>query len=84
MPWPERAPGPALLTAEDAARAPAIAHRLRRALTARTSVSVGVAVHGSDGEDLEALYAHADAALYAEKHLRRQSALLARTCSEAR
>ncbi|MDP9819397.1 GGDEF domain-containing protein [Spirilliplanes yamanashiensis] len=45
----------------------AAAHRLRAALAARTAVSVGTAVRGLHGADFDALYAHADAELYAQK-----------------
>jgi diguanylate cyclase (GGDEF)-like protein len=48
----------------------AVAERLRGALAARTPISVGTAVLDRDGADFEALYAHADAELYAEKATR--------------
>ncbi|GAB1691914.1 diguanylate cyclase domain-containing protein [Krasilnikovia sp. M28-CT-15] len=51
----------------------AVAERLRAALAARTAASVGVAVGGADGGGFAALYAHADAQLYAEKAVRRRS-----------
>ncbi|GAA0798641.1 GGDEF domain-containing protein [Spirilliplanes yamanashiensis] len=46
----------------------ALAGRLRDALAARAPISAGVAVLGRDGTDFATLYAHADAALYREKH----------------
>jgi diguanylate cyclase (GGDEF)-like protein len=52
-----------LLTVDD----PAVLGRLRTALTERTGASFGTAVLGRDGDDFAALYAHADANLYAEK-----------------
>jgi diguanylate cyclase (GGDEF)-like protein len=47
-----------------------LAERLRATLRARTSVSIGTAVLGAHGADFAALYAHADAELYVEKHRR--------------
>jgi GGDEF domain-containing protein len=47
-----------------------LAERLRAKLRARTSVSIGTAVLGVHGADFAALYAHADAELYVEKHQR--------------
>ncbi|GIE99345.1 GGDEF domain-containing protein [Paractinoplanes rishiriensis] len=44
-----------------------VAERLRVALAERTRASIGTAVRGRDGDDFPALYAHADAALYAQK-----------------
>ncbi|WP_143162905.1 GGDEF domain-containing protein [Couchioplanes caeruleus] len=43
------------------------AEALRAALAERTACSVGAARVGDDGEDFAALYAHADAELYARK-----------------
>lgn len=45
----------------------AVAEHLRDVLAERTSTSVGRATLGLDGDDFDALYAHADAQLYAEK-----------------
>ncbi|MFI7600279.1 diguanylate cyclase [Actinoplanes sp. NPDC049681] len=45
----------------------AVAEQLRDALAERTATSVGRATLGADGDDFDALYAHADAQLYAEK-----------------
>ncbi|MFI7598113.1 diguanylate cyclase [Actinoplanes sp. NPDC049681] len=47
-----------------------IAETLRGSLAERTACSVGVAVPGEHGEDFDALYAHADAELYARKAAR--------------
>jgi diguanylate cyclase (GGDEF)-like protein len=49
------------------------AERLRAALAPRTAASVGAACRGADRADFAALYAHADAALYADKADRRGS-----------
>ncbi|MEV6601532.1 GGDEF domain-containing protein [Actinoplanes sp. NPDC051346] len=43
------------------------AEALRAALAERTACSVGAAMVGDDGDDFGALYAHADAELYARK-----------------
>jgi diguanylate cyclase (GGDEF)-like protein len=48
----------------------ALAERLRAKLREQTSASIGTAVLGVHGTDFAALYAHADAELYAEKHRR--------------
>nr|BFE74448.1 hypothetical protein GCM10020092_077490 [Actinoplanes digitatis] len=53
------------------------AERLRAALAPRTAASVGAAGSDADGADFAALYAHADAALYAEKAARRHGAIVA-------
>ncbi|WP_130512756.1 GGDEF domain-containing protein [Krasilnikovia cinnamomea] len=50
------------------------AERMRAALGPRAATSVGTAALGSDGADFPALYAHADAELYAEKATRRPAA----------
>ncbi|MET8147196.1 diguanylate cyclase domain-containing protein [Actinoplanes sp. NPDC049668] len=47
------------------------AERLRAALASRTAASIGAAEWNTDGADFATLYAHADAALYAEKTARR-------------
>ncbi|WP_130508462.1 GGDEF domain-containing protein [Krasilnikovia cinnamomea] len=59
-----------LLTSADAAEAAATADRLRSALAERTSASIGTATLGAHGGDFDALYAHADADLYARKRRR--------------
>ncbi|MEU4237573.1 GGDEF domain-containing protein [Actinoplanes sp. NPDC026619] len=46
---------------------PSVSGRLRAALAQRTGASFGTAVLGRDGDDFTALYAHADAGLYADK-----------------
>ncbi|WP_412745462.1 GGDEF domain-containing protein [Krasilnikovia sp. MM14-A1004] len=56
-----------LLACADTAEAAAIADRLRSALAERTSASIGTATLGPHGSDFDALYAHADADLYARK-----------------
>jgi diguanylate cyclase (GGDEF)-like protein len=56
-----------LLSVCPATEAPGVVDRLRTRLAERTSVSMGVATLGEHGDDLEALYWHADALLYAEK-----------------
>ncbi|HET8615127.1 MAG TPA: GGDEF domain-containing protein [Actinomycetales bacterium] len=62
-----------LLSACPSAEAPVVADRLRSRLAERTSVSLGSATLGEHGDDLEALYWHADALLYAEKATREGS-----------
>jgi len=47
-----------------------VAERLREALAERTAASLGTALLDRDGADFDALYAHADAELYAEKSAR--------------
>lgn len=56
-----------LLSACPAVETSTVAERLRARLAERTSVSIGVATLTEHGDDLEALYWHADALLYAEK-----------------
>ena len=48
---------------------PAVPERLRAALAERTGASLGTATLGRDGDGFAALYAHADANLYAEKRV---------------
>ncbi|GAB1693547.1 GGDEF domain-containing protein [Krasilnikovia sp. M28-CT-15] len=60
-----------LLSSADAAEAAATAERLGAALAARTAASIGTATLGVHGSDFDALYAHADAELYARKSRRR-------------
>jgi diguanylate cyclase (GGDEF)-like protein len=62
-----------LLSSCPAVEAPAVADRLRAMLSERTSVSIGTASLPDHGADLEALYWHADALLYAEKSTRASS-----------
>jgi diguanylate cyclase (GGDEF)-like protein len=59
-----------LLTSRPPAEAPLVAERLRAVLGERTGASVGTAELGAHGDDFEALYAHADAALYERKRAR--------------
>ncbi|MEU7901304.1 GGDEF domain-containing protein [Actinoplanes sp. NPDC049118] len=59
-----------LLAAADAPAAAATADRLRAALAERTPASIGTATLGAHGGDFDALYAHADAELYARKRRR--------------
>lgn len=56
-----------LLTSQTAGDAAATAAKLHQALGERTGASVGAATLGRDGTDFDALYAHADADLYAQK-----------------
>ncbi|BFU44737.1 hypothetical protein KRMM14A1004_29740 [Krasilnikovia sp. MM14-A1004] len=49
------------------------AERMRAAMAPRTCASAGVAAPGPDGADFAALYARADAELYAEKSARRRA-----------
>jgi diguanylate cyclase (GGDEF)-like protein len=62
-----------LLSGCPTVEAPAVAERLRALLAERISVSIGTATLTEDGQDLEALYWHADALMYAEKARRSSS-----------
>lgn len=63
----------ALLVDCPADQAAGVAVRVRAALAERVSASLGTATLGAHGDDLEALYSHADLALYAEKSARTPS-----------
>jgi diguanylate cyclase (GGDEF)-like protein len=56
-----------LLTFEQPETPNDVVARLRAALDERTGASMGIAHLGPDGDDLDSLYAAADARLYAEK-----------------
>jgi diguanylate cyclase (GGDEF)-like protein len=71
-----------LLTSGSATAVAATAERLRAVLAERTPASVGCAVLDEHGGDFAALYAHADAALYADKAPRRRAAGPSRTRAE--
>jgi diguanylate cyclase (GGDEF)-like protein len=60
-----------LLTSVSVPEAASAAERLRSALAERSPASVGLAVLGPDGDSFDALYARADAGLYADKASRR-------------
>ncbi|MFC7534880.1 diguanylate cyclase domain-containing protein [Actinoplanes sp. GCM10030250] len=60
-----------LLTGASAADPDPVTAGIRTVLAARTGVSLGTAVLGHDGTTFDTLYAHADAALYADKQTRR-------------
>ncbi|GAB1642118.1 diguanylate cyclase [Krasilnikovia sp. MM14-A1259] len=59
-----------LLTSAGEAGAAEAADRLRSALGERTAACIGTATLGAHGADFDALYAHADAELYAHKRRR--------------
>jgi diguanylate cyclase (GGDEF)-like protein len=72
-----------LLRCGPAASVRDVAERLRTALAARTSVSIGAAVLDLHGGDFPALYAHADTGLYAEKATRAGARRRVRRTSDA-